>query len=306
MQRAVIDIGSNTVKLFVADIEDGRIIPIVEKDRTTRLGEGLAARDSGPSDWKRAAADAEIPVAPKLSSAAIARTIQAIDDFLKEARSIGAHDVLALTTSAVRDAENRDAFLEGVRSRCGLNVQVITGEREAELIFRGVSSDPEWSGRPILVVDVGGGSTEFIQGAGPRIEQLRSLPLGAVRLTEKFRDNYTALTEFLSETLRDSLKNYEIHGRRLIGTGGSGTTAARIVCGLADHTTLSQDAFRKLLERLRAMSLPERKKVPGLSPERADIIVAGGAVFLVAMEVLGAQQLTISIRNLRYGALLAT
>jgi len=286
MRRAVIDIGTNTVKLLVADVQDGNIAPVVSKDRTTRLGEGA-------KETKR------------LSRVAIVRTIQTIDDFLNEARHLGAQDVLTLTTSATRDAENRDEFLDGVRCKCGLEVQVITGEREAELIFRGVSSDPEWSSQPILVLDVGGGSAEFVQGQRGEIERLQSLPLGAVRLTEQYAEDFAALVGFLRETMRRLLGGYDARGRKTIGTGGTITTLARIERGTVDRVTLSQEEVRGLVARLNSLPLAERKKVPGLPPERADIIVAGGAVFLAAMELLRASELTVSVRGLRYGALVA-
>jgi exopolyphosphatase / guanosine-5'-triphosphate,3'-diphosphate pyrophosphatase len=286
MRRGVIDIGTNTVKLLVADVHDGNVVPVVSKDQTTRLGEGV-------DETKR------------LSRVAIARTIQTINNFLNEARSLGAKNVVALTTSAVRDAENRDEFLDGVRSKCGLNVQVIAGEREAELIFRGVTSDPEWSNEPILVVDVGGGSAEFIQGQADRIELFQSLPLGALRLTERFGEGrFSELCDLVRSELQTVLPQYAVHGRQMIGTGGTGTTAARILGGMVDHSRISYADLQELVNRIRTMPLAERKKLRGLPPERADIIVAGGAVFLVAMEVLGAKELTVSVRNLRYGALI--
>jgi exopolyphosphatase/guanosine-5'-triphosphate,3'-diphosphate pyrophosphatase len=323
MRRAVIDIGTNTVKLLVADVRDRQLFSLASTDRTTRLGEGLAAQAPGlqSSHLPELTAAGETPAPPRLSRVAIARTIQAIDDFLGEARRLGAQDVLALTTSAARDAENRDEFLDGVRDKCGLEVRVVTGEREAELIFSGVSSDPEWSDEPILVLDVGGGSAEFIQGQRSKIERFQSLPLGAVRLTEQYRENYDALVEFLRQTLRRSLDDYNARDRKMIGTGGTITTLARVhvVGGVypafaqrsgrattheVDHSILTIKNLRALVDRLRALPLAERRKVPGLPPERADIIVAGGTVFLVAMELLGAAELTVSVRNLRYGALL--
>ncbi len=285
MRRAVIDIGTNTVKLLVADVQDGRVAPVVSKDQTTRLGEGL-------HESKR------------LSRAAIERTAEAIDDFVADAKELGAREIITLTTSAARDATNGNEFLQAVHRRCGLDVQVITGEREAELIFRGASSDPEWSDQPILVLDVGGGSAEFIQGAHGKIERLQSLPLGAVRLTEQYGEDFGALMGCLRETLRQPLEGYEARSRKMIGTGGTITTLARIECGTMDRAALSQEAVRTLVARLNALPLAERRKVPGLPPERADIIVAGGAVFLVAMELLGANVLTVSVRGLRYGAVL--
>jgi len=287
MRRAVIDIGTNTVKLLVADVARGQVVPLLAKDRTTRLGERV--NEGG-----------------QLLPAAIARTIQAISEFQSEAMALGATEVSALTTSASRDAANRDEFFEGVRRVCGLEVKLISGEREAELIFRGVSSDPKWSVEPVLVVDVGGGSVEFIQGLEGKKELFQSLPLGALRLTERFGEGkFVELSGDLCATLRSALARYSIRGRRMIGTGGTITTLAQIERGAVDHVTISREKLEALVQRLEAMPLVERKKVPGLPPERADIIVAGGAVFLVAMEVLDAGEITVSIRNLRYGALVS-
>jgi exopolyphosphatase/guanosine-5'-triphosphate,3'-diphosphate pyrophosphatase len=286
MRRAVIDIGTNTVKLLVADVRDGKILPIVSRDRTTRLGEGVGE-------------------SKRLAAAAITRTVEAIEHFVADAKDLGALEIVALTTSAARDAVNGNEFLQAVRNRCGLEVQVITGDREAELIFHGVSSDPEWSNQPILVLDVGGGSAEFIQGERGNIERFQSLPLGAVRLTEQYGEDFAGLVGFLRETLHKSLAVYSVQNRRMIGTGGTITTLARIERGTVDRVPISQEELRALVARLNSLPLAERKKVPGLPPERADIIVAGGAVFLVAMELLGAFELTVSVRNLRHGALLS-
>ena len=286
MRRAVIDIGTNTVKLLVADVQDGGVKPILSKDATTRLGEGVNETRS-------------------LSRIAIARTVRAIDEFLTTAKTQGAVDVIALTTSAARDAMNRDEFLAGVRSKSGLEVQVITGEHEAALIFRGVCSDPSWADRPLLVLDVGGGSAELIRGQSGKIEECLSLPLGAVRLTEQFAGkHFAAMAEHIRDAFHAAMTLYNTPGRRMIGTGGTITTLARMECGKADHAVLTQDKLREWVTRLNAMSLEQRRKVPGLPPERADIIVAGGLVFVLAMESLGAYELTVSTRNLRYGALL--
>jgi exopolyphosphatase/guanosine-5'-triphosphate,3'-diphosphate pyrophosphatase len=286
MRRAVIDIGTNTVKLLVADVQQAQVVTVLSGDRTTRLGEGV--------DERR-----------QLLPAAIARTVQAVNEFRAEAKTLGATEIIALTTSAARDATNRDEFLDGVRQTCGLEVKLISGEREADLIFRGVSSDPEWSGEPILVVDVGGGSAEFIQGRGGKMELFHSLPLGALRLTEKFGEGrFGELCDYLLAALNPALARYEATGRRLICTGGTITTVARMLHSPVDHATISHESLGSLLQQLEAMSVAERKKVDGLPPERADIIVAGGAVFLVVMAVLDMDELTVSVRNLRYGALI--
>jgi len=320
MRRAVIDIGTNTVKLLVADVSGGEISPMVSKDATTRLGEG-------------------VDESSRLSRVAIARTVQAIADYVADAREHGAIEIKALTTSAARDAENRQDFLDAVRGKTGLTVEVVTGQREAELIFRGVTSDPAFARDRLLVMDIGGGSTEFILGqAGStrsergKIEHAASLPLGAVRLTEKFPE-FADLAEYLRATLHRELAplgagKAGFGDARLIATGGTNTTLAAIklvgrvtsrgaVLGPSspaevsgptarpqvDHATFTLDEVRALVMRLNAMSLAERRCVPGLPPERADIIVAGGAVVLFAMETLDARELTVSVRNLRYGVL---
>jgi exopolyphosphatase/guanosine-5'-triphosphate,3'-diphosphate pyrophosphatase len=287
MRRAAIDIGTNTVKVLIADVQQGQVVPILHKDRVTRLGEGVNEHQC-------------------LSTAAIGRTLQAINEFHSEAKASGAIHVIALTTSACRDATNRDEFFVAVRQKCGLEVQLISGDEEAELIFRGVSSDPEWTRAPLVVMDVGGGSAEFIQGCDGSMELFTSLPLGALRLTEQFGEGRLAeLGQHVHSVLGPALAGYKLGGGRMVGTGGTITTLARMEQGAVDHVTIMREALTGLVQRLDAMPLAERKKVSGLPPDRADIIVAGGAVFDVAMEVLGAAELTVSVRNLRYGALLA-
>jgi len=286
MRRAVIDIGTNTVKLLVADVRDGQVFTVVAKDQTTRLGEGVDATR-------------------QLKPTAIARTVAAIVDYVADARELGA-SLTAFTTSAARDAGNQQEFLEAVRRQCGLEVKVLSGQREAEFIFRGVISDPAWATKPLLVLDIGGGSAEFIQGAAGKIERWQSLPLGAVRLTEQFRDRtFAELAEHLRTTLRAALAGYDLTGRQFIATGGATTTLGRVATGKADHADLTFEEVSGLVAHLNAMPLAERRQVPGLPPDRADIIVAGGAVLMFAMEALGATILTVSTRNLRYGALLS-
>lgn len=286
MRRAVIDIGTNTVKLLVADVlPDGVVTPVVSKDKTTRLGEGVNASH-------------------RLLVAAIERTAQTIAEYVADAREHGVQEIFAFTTSAARDAENRDDFLRAVRERCGLEVQVITGQREAELIFRGVSSDPAWNRTPLLVLDIGGGSAEFIQGVGGKIDRWLSLPLGAVRLTEKFQgQDFKEVAEYVRTTLHRELAGFSFANRQLIATGGTNTALVRVAKGKVDHAVLTFEDVSGLVARLNAMTLEERRQVPGLPPDRADIIVAGAAVLLFAMETLGALELTVSTRNLRFGAL---
>jgi exopolyphosphatase/guanosine-5'-triphosphate,3'-diphosphate pyrophosphatase len=285
MRRAVIDIGSNTVKLLVAEVSDGLISPVISKSQTTRLGENL--NQTG-----------------RLAHSAIDRSVDAIGQFADNARSLGATDVIAVSTSAVREAGNRDKFTDAVWTACRLDVQVLTGQREAELIFRGVCTDPAFSRERILVMDIGGGSAEFILGQAGQIERAQSLRLGAVRLTEQFAGkSFAELAEALRTELHAELAGLECETWRMIGTGGTITTLAKVLGHEPDHACVSQEKMRAIVAQLDAMSLEERRQVPGLPADRADIIVAGGAVALFAMERLGALELTVSTRGLRHGIL---
>lgn len=280
-RRAVIDVGTNTVKLLIADVDRGTVTPVVAKDATTRLGEGLMKTG-------------------RLAAAAIARTVKMIAQYEAEARALGAADVVGLATSAGRSASNADDFLRA----CPLPMKVISGEREAELIFKGASSDPKLAGHRLLVMDVGGGSAEWIIGTSPVVERLQSLPVGAVRLLERFGDDFGAMAVFLRAEFRQRLTPFMPGPWRMIGTGGTILTLARIAQVPVDKAKLSQESVRELVMHLNSLPLAERKHVPGLPADRADIIVHGGAVFLFAMETLGAAELTVSGRALRFGVLL--
>jgi exopolyphosphatase/guanosine-5'-triphosphate,3'-diphosphate pyrophosphatase len=285
MRRAVIDIGTNSVKLLVADVSEGEISPVISKSETTRLGENLNQTGS-------------------LASAAIARTVTTVAEFADKARALGATDLIAVSTSAAREAGNRSELLEAVVAACRLDVQIIPGEREAELIFRGVCTDLAFARYCILVMDIGGGSAEFVLGQAGQIKRAQSLPLGAVRLTEQFAGkSFAALAEAVRTKLHAELVGFERETWRMIGTGGTMTTLAKILGNNPDHARISQEKMRTIITQLDAMSLDERRRVPGLPADRADIIVAGGAVALFAMERLGALELIVSIRNLRYGLL---
>ncbi|NQU10918.1 Ppx/GppA family phosphatase [bacterium] len=292
MRRAVIDIGTNTVKLLVADVDGTTVRAVHHTDCATRLGEG-ASRDG------------------QLRPGPIAHTAGAVAEYGTAARHHGAEEVRAVTTSAAREASNSSELLAAVRDRCGIEVRVLSGDRESELIYRGVISDPAWADQPLLVIDVGGGSAEFIQGTGANIERHRCLSIGAVRLLDQFGEHgFAGLCQHLRTTLHRELQGYNPERRRVIGTGGTAVTLARIAAAgepaaAIDHAELNHDAVRALVTRLDALPLPERRQVPGLPPERADIIVPGGLVFVIAMELLRLPTITVSTRGLRHGVLVA-
>ena len=170
MRRAVIDIGTNTVKLLVADVDGGTVTPVHHLDDTTRLGEGIVAlRKHSERSLPSSPTAATGTVAPRLSPAAMARTVVAIDRYAAEARRRGAGDVIALTTSATRNAGNAAEFLDAVRRQTGLAVQVISGEREAALIFRGAASDPAWAGQRLLAAARSGFWGRGVGSSAPKV-----------------------------------------------------------------------------------------------------------------------------------------
>ncbi|HEY0256668.1 MAG TPA: hypothetical protein VGC39_04420, partial [Candidatus Methylacidiphilales bacterium] len=190
---------------------------------------------------------------------------------------------------------------------------------EAETIFSGVTADPHWRGKDVFILDIGGGSAEWVQGHHGKMEKRISLPLGAVRLRERFLHTYPVAqdtADLLIETIRGQiahpLAHYSLGSRRLVGTGGTITCLIGIHKKLThfdpkkvDHTSLSLAQVRALLHSFTGRTLDELRAVPGLPPKRADLIIPGTAVVLASMELLGASRLYVSVRGLRYGILTA-
>jgi exopolyphosphatase / guanosine-5'-triphosphate,3'-diphosphate pyrophosphatase len=301
LRLAAIDIGTNTIKLLVAAVDAGGIVALHENSQTTRLGEGVAQTK-------------------RLAPAAIERTVAGLAAFAGKAREMGAEKILAVATSGAREGKNTGQFLARVAETAGLKVEIISGEREAELIFAGVCTDPGLRGQRLLVMDVGGGSAEIIAGQGGRIERRESVPAGAVRLTERFlrgdpisRSELDALFQHGRELLRPVLEQSSPECRVMVGTGGTVTTAAAVDQSLTEFSiekvnrySLTRQRLAEMLERLRVMPLAERQRVPGLPPKRADIIVAGLAMYVEAMELASLGELTVSTRGLRFGLVAET
>lgn len=279
MRRAVIDIGTNTVKLLVADVDGERLTVLANDDTTTRLGEGLTQTG-------------------QLHPHAMDRTFRAVEGYLALAHRLGAERVRILATSAAREARNHGELVAAIRERFGITLEIISGEREAELIWRGVTSDPLFRAARGPIMDVGGGSTELIF-----LPHRVSLPLGAVRLTETYGDDVAAITATVREQLAPHAPTFRTLDHDAIGTGGTVVTLARLESDRIHGTMLTAATIRALVMKLHALPLPARRTFPRLPPERADIIVAGGLIVIGIMEAVGAQRLLISTRNLRFGAL---
>ncbi|MCE0497611.1 MAG: Ppx/GppA family phosphatase [Methylacidiphilales bacterium] len=300
MRYAVFDLGSNSIKFVVAETAAGRVRILREKSISTRLAEHLIDTC-------------------ELRPEAIARTLAALKQLRTEAAVLGVEHFRAVATSAVRDSRNRRKFLEAAREVLGFRVRLLSGAEEAETIFSGVTDDPHWKGRDIFILDIGGGSAEWVQGRHGRLEKKISLPLGAVRLRERFLHAYPVAPDtaaLLVETVRGQiahpLAHYSLGTRRLIGTGGTITCLAAIDKGMAkfdphkiDHASLSLAKIRGLMDRFTGLTLEQLREMPGLPPKRADLIIPGTAVVLATMAVFGAKRLNVSVRGLRYGVLVA-
>jgi exopolyphosphatase/guanosine-5'-triphosphate,3'-diphosphate pyrophosphatase len=304
---AAIDVGSNTVLLLVAERREDGIAPLVERAEITRLGRGVDATG-------------------RLEPAAIAETARVLGQFAAEARRLGVRELSCVATSAARDAVNGAEFFAAVRAAAGLVPEIISGDEEARLVWRSAWRDfggpslppPFPPAAPLAVLDVGGGSTELSFGDGPVPRGRRSLQVGAVRLTERHvrgdripPATLAVLRGAAAEALRplsamDGLGSLD--GARLVGVAGTVTTLAAVVQVLPAYdalkvhgSTLSLERIDALVERLAALSVAERARLPGMEPKRADVIVAGGVVVAEAMRLLGFDRLTVSDRGVRWG-----
>jgi exopolyphosphatase/guanosine-5'-triphosphate,3'-diphosphate pyrophosphatase len=301
MRYAIFDLGSNSIKCLMAETRaDGAVRVLFEESIGTRLAENL------------------IDTA-ELKPEAIARTLDALRSLRAEADKRRVQHFRAVATSAVRDSRNRREFLRAAKAVLGFPVRLLSGTEEAETIFSGVMADPHWRGRDLFILDIGGGSAEWVQGRQGKLEKRVSLPLGAVRLRERFLHEYPVASDtadLLVETIRAQiahpLAHYHLGPRRLLGTGGTITCLVAIHKKLAhfdprkiDHSSLTIEEIRALLHSFTGCTLDQLRERPGLPPKRADLIIPGTAVVLATMLQLGAKRVNVSVRGLRYGVLTA-
>ncbi len=291
---AAIDLGTNSTRLLVADADDGRLKEVERLLAITRLGEGV--------DTSRG-----------LAEPAVARVDAQVGRYIDRAGELGAETVLAIATSAVRDAANGGEFLAGLKRRHGIRTMLLAGEDEARMTFRGVTSARPLSGEAVIC-DIGGGSTELIAGDPQGVNYAVSLDMGCVRMSERFLradpptgEEIAALRRQVAEMLPT-----DVPAGELIGVAGTVTTLATIDLGLDEEIPERVDGHRlgrarvsAELERLAAIPLAERRRVRGLMPERAPTIVAGAAILVELMERLGTDTLTVSERDILHGAALS-
>ena len=295
MKLAAFDVGSNTVLMLVVETAGDDLKQIANFSRITRLGRGVDK--SG-----------------KLDPASAQRTLEAIVEFTSKARELGVDKIASVATAALRDVSDGAAFIDQVKQRAGFDLEVITGETEAQLSYlaveRGLKIDPK---AKLLIVDIGGGSTELIRAEAGKMQEVVSLQIGSVRLTERHvrHDPPTAAdTAELRLAADEKLKalHWSYAPDTLVGIAGTVTTVAAVTLGLTEYDPkllhgyrLTHDEVLRTVIRFGSMPLAERKKVPGLDEGRADVIFAGGAILERIMAHFHLNDVIVSDQGVRWG-----
>ncbi|HWB68755.1 MAG TPA: Ppx/GppA phosphatase family protein [Solirubrobacterales bacterium] len=297
---AVIDIGSNSTRLLVADVVDGRVSQVERRSRVTRLGRG-------------------VDLSGQLSAEAIEAACEAIADYVSIHQEAGAEVVEAIATSAVRDASNGSAFIAELRERFALSARTLSGEEEAELTYLGATAEQPPT-EPTLVVDIGGGSTEMIVGTGTEIAFHTSLQAGVVRYTERHVPSDPPSASELEALARDTrgliepavAAHPEARPRRGVAVAGTPTSLAAIEMGLDPYDpsrvhghVLSLASIQRMLSQLASAPLSKRIEIPGMHPDRAPTIVAGVVILVETMRAFDLEEIAVSEHDILYGAAIA-
>ncbi len=295
---AVIDVGTNSARLLVADVAAGRVSPVERRSTVTRLGRG-------------------VDLTGRLSAEAIEDACAAIAGYVATIEELGAQTIDAIATSAVRDAENGSAFIAELRERFALSPRVLDGEEEARLTYVGATSERP-PAEPTLVIDIGGGSTELIVGTGEEISFHTSMQAGVVRHSERHvgSDPPTAAElEALATDVRGLIEEavgIGVEATAGIAVAGTPTSLAAIELGLEPYDPhevhghrLSLPAIQRMLSQLASVPLSQRVEIPGMHPDRAPTIVAGVVILVEAMRAFGLEQIEVSEHDILYGTAIA-
>lgn len=300
---AVIDLGTNSTRLLVAQVEDGQVEELERRTTITRLGQGVDK--SG-----------------RLADEAVGRVMEALSEYQELIDRHGATETVALATSAVRDSDNGDEFRAQMKARFGFDARTISGDEEARLTFLGATSArAPHDSEPTLVIDIGGGSTEFVVGRPGEAPDFHvSTQAGSVRQTERHIDDDPppqAQIDELSREVRGIIEE-NVPGdvrdpvTRGIAVAGTATQLAAIDQGLDPYDgervhgyTLELDACKRILEQLASVALEERREIQGMHPDRAPTIVAGAAILVQAMEAFGLDRVETSETDILHGAALS-
>ncbi len=295
---AVIDIGTNSTRLLVADVAGGRVSPLDRRSTVTRLGRG-------------------VDLSGHLSAEAIEDVCGAIGDYVGILEDLGAETVDAIATSAVRDADNGSAFIAELRERFALSARVLDGEEEARATYLGATSE-SLPTDPTVVVDIGGGSTELVVGTGSEISFHDSLQAGVVRHTERCFSGDPPTAEEM-EALATDVRSLiamsvgaGVEASQGIAVAGTPTSLAAVEMELEPYDptrvhghVLALPSIQRMLSRLASVPLAERVEIPGLHPDRAPTIVAGVVILVETMRAFGLEQIAVSEHDILYGTAIA-
>jgi len=303
MTIAAIDLGTNSTRLLVADRRpDGTLDTLDRRNTITRLGQGVGATG-------------------RLAPEAIERNLATLEAYRVQMDRLGVDTVRVAATSAARDAANRDGFFDAVEKVVGARPELLTGEEEGRLSFLGATGELDPAQGPFLVVDIGGGSTEFIVGTS-EVEGVMSIDVGCVRLTEKYIEHDPPLPEELTACisltdayLEDVIR--EVPGaaeaRTLVGLAGTVTTIAAVEMGLATydrdrihHFVLTHEAAEDVFRTLATEARADRIHNPGLEEARADVIVAGCCVLVAVFRRFGFDEMVVSESDILDGLALTS
>ena len=289
---AVIDIGTNSVKLFAGRVVHGRVTPLTDELAVTRLGQGLS-------------------LTGELAEEAMTRTARQVAAFRVRAEDLAVEKVVAVGTEALRSATNADEFLDLARRLAKLRVQVLDGQEEARLAHLAVRSSLDDLPERLIVIDAGGGSTEFVAAESGRVVSRASVPVGSRVLTDRLvRGNPpgTAALRALRDAVREAFAGLELPPGAVVAVGGAPTTMATVSRSLPAHepaavhgSRLSREEIGRLAARFAALTLAARRRLPGLMPARADVALAGAVILEEALIRCGADELTVCARGLRHG-----
>ncbi len=302
MKIAVLDIGTNSIHLLVVEIRPDLSYEILDHEKdTTRLGDGSFQYH-------------------RLKKATMQKAITMVERFHKIAKRSGAKKILAVATSAVRDASNGRNFVRAVFFKTGIRVRIISGKEEGRLIFLAAQASVETHGKKTLVVDIGGGSVELILGDSKKHYFLDSFPLGVARLTDLYlhkdppsQKELQALERHVERGLKAAVKEIKkTKFSMVIGTAGTVINLAAMAyeqissrpLPFINHIELTQKSLKQVHDMILRMDLKERLKFPGLDPKRADIIVAGSTLVLTLMRLLKTESMTLSDSGIREGMVL--
>ena len=298
MRVAVVDIGTNSTRLLVADVRDGGVEELDRRSVVTRLGEDVDATG-------------------RLAEAAQGRVFERLAEYAESIERHGCERRLAVLTSAVRDADNGAAFADTVRERFGLDARTLSGDEEARLTYLGATAARDAGAEPLLVVDIGGGSTELVTGARGEMDFHVSTQAGVVRHTERFLRDDPPAREDVDALARDVRAMFEQavpaevreRVRAAVAVAGTATSVAAIDAGIEPYDPARVEgavvrAFRlaEISATLVALPLEERRAVPGLHPDRAPTIVAGTILLGQVLEAFGLDRFEASERDILWGA----